>query len=148
MKMLTSQDILSDKRQVVQCNLWRYKTLPVTSSVWKWRSRLPHPSCKPADGTENHFFQDGTELQNWDTVWGKRTSFPAVYRIWVASFVIFGEISNIPIWCQEVAEQLPGHEYVCKQTRKIGGYLVNRVMCIAAVPSSCCEKISQQTVFY
>lgn len=32
-KVLTSQDVLSDRKLVVQYNLWRYKNLPVMSSV-------------------------------------------------------------------------------------------------------------------
>ena len=46
-----------NNRLVVQCNIWRYKTIPVASSVWKWRSRLLNPSCKALGGNENHFLK-------------------------------------------------------------------------------------------
>lgn len=57
-KILASQDFPSQEKSkynlVVQYNLRRHKTLPVTSSVW---SRLPNTSCRAADGTENHFLE-------------------------------------------------------------------------------------------
>lgn len=56
-------------------------------------------------------------------------------------------MSNITGWCQEVTEHQAEHEYIYKQNRQIGVYLVNTIMCISAVPPSCCVKRNKYNTF-